>query len=136
MSCSSRLCKSMWCTQIVSIIMSVFVLTCQFHLLGWTLTIFFGDQKKGFGNQKFLVTQFSYHWIWQPFNIFVQFGDWRFLLNFFRCYSIFLGLILRNVLGISQKFSIIWMTLAIDPTFQIFFVTTQKILVVNFHSLD
>jgi hypothetical protein len=139
-SCSSRLCKSMWHTQIVSTIMSMFVLTCQFCLLGWTLTIFFLWSnffgQIGFGNQKFLVTKFFYHWIGQPFNILVQFDNWKFSLNFFECYSNFFGSPFRNVLGVSPKFSIIQMTLAIDPTFQFFFVTTQKNLVVNFHSLD
>jgi len=98
------------------------------HFFWWSN--FFGQTS--FGNQKFLVTQFSYHWIGQPFNIFVQFDNWRFSLNFFRCYSNFFGSLPRNVLGVSQKNSIIQMTLAIDPTFQLFFGSTQKNLVVNF----
>jgi len=102
------------------------------HFFLWSK--FFGQI--GFGNQKFLVTKFFYHWIGQPFNILVQFDNWKFSLNFFECYSNFFGSPFRNVLGVSPKFSIIQMTLAIDPTFQFFFVTTQKILVVNFHSLD
>ncbi len=102
------------------------------HFFWWSN--FFGQIN--FGNQDFLVTKFSYHWIGQPFNILVQFDDWRFSLNFFRCYSKKFGSLPRNVLGVSQKNSIIQMTLAIDPTFQIFFVTTQKKFVVNFHWLD
>ncbi len=60
--------KLRWHTQIMFVIMSTSIYTCQFCPLGWTLTIFFNKWI-------FLIAQFSSQWIE--------------LLKFFNCQSIF-----------------------------------------------
>ncbi len=78
--------KLRWHTQIMFVIMSTSIYTCQFHPLGWTLTIFFS-------NWIFLITQFSCKWIG--------------LLKNFNCQSIFfLNLCPKMFWALPKKFQL------------------------------